>query len=297
MTCFVMFFFMVVVFLALVVIGVWNRTRAGRHHIYQRLSHRYHGVYLASGWTGWFHEPRLSFRHGLHLVRLTTRASNRNFPAGQTKLSVKWPDEHFQLELWPRNRGGRKKSGKVCDAVVPQAGTHHVPPEWVRSLPNIGHAFSLTTNDNDATKHFLNAGVCAEIEKFSQLYTDNFSLQVANGTLVICCHWQLNEFEKLEQLTEVSLDLVDQAFLTRCEGIQFVQQEGTELHVTACCQVCGEDIVVDLVSCRRCKTPHHVECWQYNGCCTTYGCQETSYVSGPDLPQQGTEQVGLKEEP
>lgn len=29
--------------------------------------------------------------------------------------------------------------------------------------------------------------------------------------------------------------------------------------------------------CPYCKTPHHVECWQLNGGCTTYGCQAGSH--------------------
>ena len=40
----------------------------------------------------------------------------------------------------------------------------------------------------------------------------------------------------------------------------------------------GETITGDAVLCRRCKTPHHQDCWQYYGACSTYGCRETRYL-------------------
>jgi hypothetical protein len=46
--------------------------------------------------------------------------------------------------------------------------------------------------------------------------------------------------------------------------------EGT-VHETEC-QVCGGAMVVELVRCARCRTPHHDDCWSYAGRCSTYGC-------------------------
>lgn len=43
------------------------------------------------------------------------------------------------------------------------------------------------------------------------------------------------------------------------------------------CQVCGQGIGGGRVDCRRCKTPHHRECWDFNGKCSTYGCGERGY--------------------
>ena len=38
------------------------------------------------------------------------------------------------------------------------------------------------------------------------------------------------------------------------------------------CRICGTMMVVDRVVCRKCETPHHADCWSYNGGCSTYGC-------------------------
>jgi len=42
--------------------------------------------------------------------------------------------------------------------------------------------------------------------------------------------------------------------------------------MTPCCRVCGTELVGELVSCERCQTPHHKDCWEYWGRCATYGC-------------------------
>jgi peroxiredoxin len=42
---------------------------------------------------------------------------------------------------------------------------------------------------------------------------------------------------------------------------------------TTICNVCGCKILdVQAVDCPRCDTPHHPDCWQYNGGCAVYAC-------------------------
>ena len=40
------------------------------------------------------------------------------------------------------------------------------------------------------------------------------------------------------------------------------------------CQTCGSALEGKLVRCARCSTPHHADCWEYTGACSTYGCGE-----------------------
>jgi len=53
-------------------------------------------------------------------------------------------------------------------------------------------------------------------------------------------------------------------------GIEFgeVQAAGGGL-----CLVCGTALREALVRCENCKTPHHAECWNYMGRCSTYACK------------------------
>jgi hypothetical protein len=46
------------------------------------------------------------------------------------------------------------------------------------------------------------------------------------------------------------------------------------------CPVCGSDLASQVVYCRRCRTPHHEECWSYVGGCSTYACKEGLFLRG-----------------
>jgi hypothetical protein len=40
------------------------------------------------------------------------------------------------------------------------------------------------------------------------------------------------------------------------------------------CPVCGCELGTDTISCHLCVSPHHTDCWNYNGGCATFGCPE-----------------------
>lgn len=55
-------------------------------------------------------------------------------------------------------------------------------------------------------------------------------------------------------------------------------EQGAKKAVTshALCPYCGDLLGNEPVStCQDCRTPHHRDCWQANGGCTTLGCPET----------------------
>ena len=60
-------------------------------------------------------------------------------------------------------------------------------------------------------------------------------------------------------------------------GIEFEDDSQAQPVGSPTCQVCGEEITEDMVVCRRCKTPHHRDCWHYFGRCSTYGCGEERF--------------------
>jgi len=43
------------------------------------------------------------------------------------------------------------------------------------------------------------------------------------------------------------------------------------------CTICGELIYFSRVLCSNCDTPHHLDCWEYNGSCSVYGCGSRKY--------------------
>jgi hypothetical protein len=44
------------------------------------------------------------------------------------------------------------------------------------------------------------------------------------------------------------------------------------------CGVCGQSVYFNKVLCSSCDTPHHLDCWEYNGVCSVYGCGSRDYV-------------------
>lgn len=40
------------------------------------------------------------------------------------------------------------------------------------------------------------------------------------------------------------------------------------------CKVCGDGMRAPVWICQRCETPHHRDCWQYAGGCSTFACED-----------------------
>jgi hypothetical protein len=43
------------------------------------------------------------------------------------------------------------------------------------------------------------------------------------------------------------------------------------------CPICGNPLENRTVQCTRCRTPHHLDCWKYNGRCSIFACGETHF--------------------
>jgi hypothetical protein len=49
-----------------------------------------------------------------------------------------------------------------------------------------------------------------------------------------------------------------------------------KIDAEAKCRVCGASLAEGgVVSCVKCSTPHHKDCWEFNGRCSTFACGET----------------------
>jgi hypothetical protein len=84
-----------------------------------------------------------------------------------------------------------------------------------------------------------------------------------------------------EELRRFALDCLD--LLRDLKG-SLEMQSGIEFHdgapkrpAAAQCPVCQSGIERGRVACRRCKTPHHEECWKYFGACSMFACGEKGY--------------------
>jgi hypothetical protein len=107
-------------------------------------------------------------------------------------------------------------------------------------------------------------------------------VQFLGGVLTITTPRYLNSYEQLEEFVTLSAELFQAAMRTRDAGIEFVGTGPAEAKepdaVDSQCQICGEPLAKDLVWCAACKTPHHRECWEYFGGCSTYACGHKKHL-------------------
>jgi hypothetical protein len=91
----------------------------------------------------------------------------------------------------------------------------------------------------------------------------------------------LSKYDELAVFAELSGRLFDRvvALWQKESGIELQEEGGaTSGAEDPVCQVCGSRIPAEgRVYCRKCRTPHHDECWKYNGKCSTFGCGETRF--------------------
>lgn len=106
-------------------------------------------------------------------------------------------------------------------------------------------------------------------------------LQVAvTGETLIVRKPDVFSKHELREFVEMSVDLFEtvrnyeQAPADEAMAIVTAEQKPAEPGV---CQVCGEVIAGQEVRCSRCHSPHHLECWNYNGECSIYACGSKQY--------------------
>ncbi|HKS16459.1 MAG TPA: RING finger protein [Planctomycetota bacterium] len=67
----------------------------------------------------------------------------------------------------------------------------------------------------------------------------------------------------------------------RDNGIEILEESPGPADEAPKCQVCSHPITADSrVRCRRCRTPHHPDCWEFNGGCATFACGEKQTLKG-----------------
>lgn len=67
----------------------------------------------------------------------------------------------------------------------------------------------------------------------------------------------------------------------RENGIEILEESSAPAEEHPKCQVCSHPIAPESrVRCRRCRTPHHTDCWEFNGGCATFACGEKHALKG-----------------
>lgn len=254
--------FWVVVAVVIVATIVSHRNEDLRR-AYRRLASRYRG-HCQPG--GWFDTPSVRFTHGGFLVRVDVVSVGGRQAIHYTRVRFPWPDRNLRCEVYPERVWTRV--GKFMGMEDVEIGSYDFDQTYI-----------ITGSDRAALRNLLNAGVQSQIERLRLfLGNDDVYVSFSQGRLLVKKLSLIRDPDRLEDFVRLAIGLYDQAVLTLDKGIEFVEQTEPPKATEVFCQICGEAVTSQQVFCRRCKTPHHLDCWQYYGACSTYGCQETRYL-------------------
>jgi hypothetical protein len=185
---------------------------------------------------------------------------------GKSTLTVSavWPDPTFRAKLFPES---------LPDEMKTFIGMQDIKV----GNPKFDARFVVQSNDEHRLLEILQPEAQAAIISLGQDVVLNI-----NGARI--------QLERQVQLTDrngVNATIqrfMDAYFILRGSALDdspSLQFKAVSLFsAQAVCMVCGESIADGRVQCRRCHTPHHQECWEYLGKCSTYGCGETKYQPG-----------------
>jgi hypothetical protein len=150
--------------------------------------------------------------------------------------------------------------------------------------PDLDRRLIVQASDQDEYARCLERGLGGALADLLRLSNETSIAHVSfvRGRLVVQRSRTLMRNDQLEvkavrEMHDVTLQLaaaitgLDVAVLLRGEAVGEVTvlppvPEG------AACLVCGGAIDLAPVVCKRCETPHHRDCWDYNGACALYAC-------------------------
>lgn len=237
---------------------------SGSNDAYTKLAARFGGKVTRGGW---FRKPSTRFNwHGTQVL-VDVQKSGGAGASHVTQVNMSWPDAKLRLEIFPAGVWSRVSRFLGMDSM--RIGSVAFDEQYV-----------IQTDTPDEARRFLSTGVQWHIDRICRLMGNgDVYVRVERGIITVRKRPFIRLYPDLEQLVRLSLELYEQALLTQNAGIAYVAGEGPDGPVI--CKVCGDDLDHEVVICHRCQTPHHRECWQYYGACSTYGCGETKF----DVPR------------
>lgn len=138
--------------------------------------------------------------------------------------------------------------------------------------------FRIHSGDPTEASPLLTDAVKWKMIELKNLIPGSMEIRIEQDRLrVVSAQW-FDSSRSLLDFVQGSLELFDQLMLPRAEGVEFLHQNQAAIIDDFHCPICSDDVMHEMVVCRRCKTPHCAECWEYNGKCATFACMEDRFV-------------------
>lgn len=210
--------------------------------------------------------PTLLFDYGRTLVRLRHLGSKWKPTTQQTEITMNFR-HRSNTPLW---------AGLKSGSAVRQNGLR---PLEVENDVAFTREWAALTDNTSAGNELLTPTVRWKLMELSNsTCLPTLRVMVSDQHLRVVCDSWIDSDQKLLDLTQCTMDIFDQLMLIDAEGLEFVNIESATVIGEVRCPICSDDVMQDMVLCRRCKTPHCSECWEYNGKCATFACMESRCV-------------------
>ncbi|MCH2182285.1 MAG: hypothetical protein MK108_09795 [Mariniblastus sp.] len=236
---------------------------APSYRTYEKLADRYQGHFQAGIL---FRDPWLKFRHGDSNCVLNHGSRKVGYPAGMTRLTIDGHDPHVGLLVTTPTAEKGLPSRFGMQSV-------RLPAEFS------GHDFKVQSNRPDEAALLFQGSALWKLRQLAyHVGQAGIEIRMDRGKLMITQCESLHEFQALDDFVRCGLELHHQFSLKAAPEIEFVKEDLVTIVEAVQCPICSDSIHDSMVVCVRCKTPHCLDCWQYNGRCSTFACGETRYL-------------------
>jgi hypothetical protein len=225
---------------------------------FTQLARRFHGVLDDPGIFG---SPTVRFDYQGVAVRVRQTSSGSKDERKFTEFRVSWGDSSLRLTIRPE---------RTLDYVGKFLGVQDIEI----GSPEFDALYVIGGNNQERIRSFLTPGMQKCINAlYHFLDVEHIFLSVQGGYLEVKKLGRPRDYPTLERFVDLCIELLEQAQVAGMKGIEFVATAKDKLQAEVICQVCGDKIRrKEVVYCRSCRTPHHDDCWNYFGACSTFGC-------------------------
>lgn len=226
-----------------------------RHAVFQLAEH-YGGDYAVTF-------PTVRFRDRSRQVAVTPLSVDAGSRTALFEVTAPWFDDQFRVELFAEGWFSRVKR---------RLGMKDIEVDD----PPFDREFVVASNDEPRCRALLNEDVRQRLQALRR-GDEQFSVSIQGGQFRATC--RLGDAERLipfvDRLLALHRELIESdnpLMPPEDDGPRPPRRLASVEIPRYICQVCGERIQQRHVECKGCRTPHHRECWEYLGGCSTYGC-------------------------
>jgi len=218
-----------------------------------------------------FQSPKVSFIHHGSRALLSIYEGGDKVQVPLTQLTFTLPEGWpYRLDLVPQHR--------------PDDGRTSSPQDVRLDDPEFDPRYVVRANDARFAGDFLDGAARQAVEDLRGLTgNDRLEISLNPSRLLIRKEGVIANVEDLETFADLAGRLHDRIdlFWQRASGIEILDGPASAAEGEApVCQICGSAIDAEVrVTCRRCGTPHHKDCWEFNGRCSTYACGEKRFAT------------------